>query len=57
MSKMLVTEVSPSGPEGEPVLAANAAITTLPAAPVATAATVMTQWALEDQKNILHQEA
>ena len=48
-SKMLVTEMSPSGPEGQPVATTNATITT-PAASVIRAATATAQWELEDQK-------
>lgn len=48
-SKMLVTEMSPSEPEGQPVTATNATITT-PTVPVIIAATGTIQWELEDQK-------
>ncbi|KAI9697369.1 MAG: hypothetical protein M1836_004647 [Candelina mexicana] len=50
MSKMLVTEMSPSGPEGQPLLATNSATTILPAATVSTAANATNRWELEDQK-------
>ena len=50
MSKMLVTEVSPSGPEGQLVSSANPAIATVPIAPVPIAPSTLTQWELEDQK-------
>ena len=42
-SKMLVTEISPSRPNGEPVI-------TTALAPVTTTATATTQWKLEDKK-------
>jgi ankyrin repeat protein len=45
-SKMLVTEMSPSRPEGQPVVA----ITTIPAPVTTTTATATTQWELEDKK-------
>ncbi|KAG8532871.1 uncharacterized protein KY384_002749 [Bacidia gigantensis] len=50
-SKMLVTEMSPSGLEGQPLAATNATITTTSALPVeTTTAGPTTQWKLEDQK-------
>lgn len=49
-SKMLVTEISPSGLEGQPLVVTNAANNTPVAAPVTTAATTTTPWELEDQK-------
>lgn len=42
-SKMLVTEMSPSRPKGEPVI-------TTPLAPVTTTATATTGWELEDKR-------
>lgn len=48
-SKMLVTEMSPSRPEGQPVAVNNTASTTSHA-PMATTATAGTQWELEDKK-------
>ncbi|KAL9098636.1 MAG: hypothetical protein Q9163_005743 [Psora crenata] len=47
-SKMLVTEMSPSGFEGQSLTTTNAAITTAPVN--TTTATPTTQWELEDQK-------
>ena len=49
-SKMLITEMSPSGLNGQPLDATDATITTLPVAPVTTNAMSRTQWVLEDQK-------
>ena len=49
-SKMLITEMSPSGLVGQPLVATNAAITTVPVAAVTTTATAESQWELEDQK-------
>jgi hypothetical protein len=48
LSKMLVTEMSPSRPEGQPVTGINAANTTSPAS-VTTTAMATTQWELKDQ--------
>ena len=50
VSKMLVTEMSPSRPEGQPAFVAKAPIADPPAAPVTTTATATSQWELEDQK-------
>ena len=52
-SRMLITEMSPSGLNGQPLVATNAAITTLPTAPVKTMTTAKAQWELED-KRIYH---
>ena len=49
-SKMLITEMSPSGLNGQPLVTSNAAITTLPVAPVTTKATAKDLWELEDKK-------
>lgn len=49
-SKMLITEMSPSGLNGQPLDATNANINTLPVAPVTTTAMSRTQWVLEDRK-------
>ncbi|KAI4120803.1 MAG: hypothetical protein LQ338_006756 [Usnochroma carphineum] len=48
-SKMLVTEMSPSRPEGQPVIVTNAATTNSPAT-VTTTATATTEWELEDKQ-------
>ena len=50
VSKMLVTEMSPSRPEGQPALVAIAPIVDPPATPVTTTATATSKWELEDQK-------
>lgn len=49
-SKMLVTEMSPSGLNGQPLVAASATITAIPLASVTATITAKTQWELEDQK-------
>ena len=50
VSKMLVTEISPSESEGQPVVAGNAVITSPPVDAVQLAAMTTTHWELEDQK-------
>ena len=48
-SKMLVTEMSPSRPEGQ-LAATNDAVTTTPVSVMTTTARATTQWELEDKK-------
>ena len=48
-SKMLVTEMSPSRPEGQ-LAPINATVTTTPGSETSTTATATTRWELEDRK-------
>ena len=49
-SKMLVTEISPSRPQGQHLATTNTATATTPAPVTTTKATATTQWGLEDKK-------